>query len=302
MLKRGQLNKMDISKLSSVALCGTTEPDLLSLLQERFIRVITWSPYISALICGTDHESRWKFAAAQRLHIPCYSSAAVLAALQTPPAPAETDLWVDKYKPKTLSNVLGHAEQIKNLTVWLTNWHKDKVLPRGAFVTGPPGIGKTTVVHLVVAACGYDVVELNASNERSASAIRRVFEEAARSAHVGKPRVIVMDEVDGMSSGDRGGIGELARIIKTCTFPIICIANERTTPRLRPIASACFDVKFSRPFRSTIARGLMGTVVKAEGLKISAAELEELCERNGNDIRQILNFLQFCSLFPVGAK
>jgi len=68
-----------------------------------------------------------------------------------------------------------------------------------------------------VAAAGYEIVELNASNERSASAVRRWFEDAARSRSVGKRRALVMDEVDGMSSGDRGGVAELAKIIKAGT-------------------------------------------------------------------------------------
>lgn len=113
----------------------------------------------------------------------------------------------------------------------------------------------------------------------------------------------MLDEVDGMSSGDRGGIGELARIIKSRPkFPIICIANERT-PRLRPLTNVCADFRFQRPMKSTIVRALMGSVVAKEGLKISAAELETLCERNGNDIRSLLNFLQFGSLTAAtGAK
>ena len=99
-----------------------------------------------------------------------------------------------------------------------------------------------------------------------------------------------MDEVDGMSSGDRGGMGELARVIRSCAFPMICIGNERTAPKMRPLVSCCLDVRCARPSKGTIAKRLLASV---HGIKYTHAQLEDLCERNGNDIRQILNFLQF---------
>jgi len=239
------------------------------------------------VISGADRES-YKLQTAKRFGILIVTVEECLANYIPPPS----DLWVERYKPATLANVVGHKEQIASLLAWLRDWTAVPSLPRAALVTGPPGIGKTTVAHLVGEAAGYEVVEFNASNERSATAIRTLFETASRSRCVGKRRLIIMDEVDGMSSGDRGGIGELARLSKTCTFPILCIANDRGTPRMRPLASCCLDIRFSRPVKSTIAKALLAVVAK-EGLSYTAKDLETLCEKNGNDIRSILNFLQF---------
>jgi replication factor C subunit 1 len=110
-----------------------------------------------------------------------------------------------------------------------------------------------------------------------------------------------MDEVDGMSQGDRGGVGALAQIIAVAGFPIICIANERGTPKLRPLTACCADIRFTRPNKATIAKALMTRIVRAERLSYSYDEEETLCERNGNDIRSLVNALQFQSA-EMGAK
>lgn len=225
-----------------------------------------------------------------------------------PRRPTGDQLWTEKYRPRALKDIVGNTEAIGALRTWLSRWSSTAAKEVAAIITGPPGIGKTTAVHLVLAAAGYEVLELNASDERSASAIRRtlsdgMLQSSGLATTAAKPRALVLDEVDGMSSGDRGGIGELARIIKSRPkFPIVCIANERT-PRLRPLTNVCADFRFQRPMKSTIVRALMGSVVAKEGLKISAMELETMCERNGNDIRSLLNFLQFGSLpAATGAK
>lgn len=62
-----------------------------------------------------------------------------------------------------------------------------------------------------------------------------------------KKKVIIMDEVDGMSAGDRGGVQELIRIIKTTQTPIICICNDRESPKVRSLANSCYDLTFTKP-------------------------------------------------------
>ena len=278
----------------SFAFCGdiddSSKQKIILFLEPFHARYLTLSNTLDYLIVGENYKEKYKYKLLKKT-VSCIPYKEVLHRI---PA-IQTELWVDAYRPKMLSEVIGHKTQIQSLQDWLQSWAFNASGTNGALVTGPPGIGKTTVVHLVIRNAGYDIVEMNASNERSANAVRRWFEEASRSHYMGKRRVVVMDEVDGMSSGDRGGISELAKIIRICQFPIVCIANERT-PKLKPISSCCVDIRFSRPTRSTIAKSLYGTVVKDKHLTIPVSDLETLCERNGNDIRSILNFLQFVSI------
>jgi replication factor C subunit 1 len=213
---------------------------------------------------------------AERLRIPRVLYTTVRYCDEAPP------LWADLHAPKKLSDVLGHGEQIRQLLAWLTAF--PAVENRVVLITGPPGIGKTTVAHLVAVAAGFEVIERNASDERSGSAVRALLETSTQSRHVGKKRVLIMDEVDG---SDRGGVAEIARLGKAASFPLLCIANERSSPKLKPLLSVAMDVRFSRPSKGVIAKAL-----RQKNPTRSLGELELLVEQSGNDIRACWNALQ----------
>ena len=187
------------------------------------------------------------------------------------------ELFVTKYKPKTIQEIIGHKEQLNELGRWLNEF--PKVEKRAVLITGPPGIGKTTMAHLVSTTLGYKIAEYNASDTRSIKSLeglgqRRLFKE-----------VVIMDEIDGLS--ERGSIGSIAALIKSSQVPIICIAND-TPPKLKPIMSVALHIKCNRPMKSTIALALSKKIPGT-----TKEQIEKMCEANGNDIRSVLNTLDF---------
>ena len=62
-----------------------------------------------------------------------------------------------------------------------------------------------------------------------------------------KKSVIIMDEVDGLGAGDRGGVQALTAVIKESMTPIICICNDYENRKLQTLRKNCYMVKFQRP-------------------------------------------------------
>ncbi|KAL4430479.1 hypothetical protein ABPG74_005404 [Tetrahymena malaccensis] len=223
-------------------------------------------------------------------------------------------LWTHKYAPQDLNDCVGNEAQIKKLENWLVNWenvvvHKQKVQgnwkenpgARACLISGPPGIGKTSTVRLLAQKYNMNIIEWNASDVRNKNAIESIINPLKDNTvlnfkhEVSSQRsIILMDEVDGMSSGDIGGNQALMKIIKETKNPIFCVCNDRYSQKLRSLASICFDVRFYKPNKSNIAQRLL-YVCRQEGLKSEQNHLEFLAESVNNDIRQALNLLQMQS-------
>jgi replication factor C subunit 1 len=142
----------------------------------------------------------------------------------------EDRLWVDKYKPARFDEVIGSTETAKKLVEWLNRWDavhlkknqkvtfsKENPGAKAVLLSGPPGIGKTTVATLAARQLGYETLELNASDARSKKAITEqvadvVLSQAMSSDGNLRKRLVIMDEVDGMGGSDRGGIPELIKV------------------------------------------------------------------------------------------
>ena len=230
-------------------------------------------------------------------------------------------LWTVKYAPTATSMICGNKGQVDKLQAWLRNWpqsvaRKFKMPGKdgtGAFramcLHGPPGIGKTTAAHLAADLEGYDIVESNASDTRSKklveTGLKGVLDTTSLLGYFAgdgqkvdsakKKLVLIMDEVDGMSAGDRGGVGALALVCRKTTIPIILICNDRKQPKMKPFDSVAYDLPFRRPTTDQIRSRIM-TICYREGVKIPTQVINALIEGSRADIRQVINMLSTAKL------
>uniref|UniRef100_A0A8C2BET2 Replication factor C subunit 1 n=1 Tax=Cyprinus carpio TaxID=7962 RepID=A0A8C2BET2_CYPCA len=240
----------------------------------------------------------------------------------TPESEGSSLLWVDKYRPRSLKNLIGQQGDqscANKLLRWLQNWHKHHSAKFGkvgskddgsgfkaALLSGPPGVGKTTTAALVCEELGYSYVEMNASCTRSKNSLKEVIAESLNntsiknfysgaSQTVSSKHVLIMDEVDGMAGNeDRGGIQEMIGLIKQSKIPIICMCNDRNHQKIRSLANYCYDLRFQRPRVEQIKGAVMSIAFK-EGLKIPPPALNEVILASNQDIRQVLHNLSMWS-------
>ncbi|KAI0269334.1 DNA replication factor C large subunit [Gloeopeniophorella convolvens] len=229
----------------------------------------------------------------------------------------KTKLWTERYAPQALKEICGNKGQVEKLQQWLSDWSGSLKANfkkpgkngmnsfRGVMITGPPGIGKTTSAHMCAKLAGFTPIELNASDARSKKLVESSTNiqntsldgwmgggERTNAAGIAitDRTCLIMDEVDGMSAGDRGGVGALAALIRKTKVPIICIANDRSAPKMKPLVNGTFSLPFRKPDASQIRSRIM-TIAYKENMQIPANVIDELITGVGSDIRQVLNML-----------
>lgn len=209
--------------------------------------------------------------------------------------------WTQKYRPKTLSQVVGNEKAVSTILDWLTKWspsgEKVEKRQKAVLLYGAPGTGKTVVVEAIANDYDYILVETNASDFRTASQIERrisrsigyhYFDETLRA----KRRIILFDEVDGISGrGDRGGVGEIINVIKQTTCPVFLTANDIYDPKLRTLRSYCLGVNFQQLAEGDIARRL-AAICTSEGIEAEVDALRYIAQNANGDLRAAINDLQ----------
>lgn len=204
-------------------------------------------------------------------------------------------LWVEKYRPQKISDVIGN-EQAKNTFV---NWLKSKRRRKKAVLLyGPAGVGKTALVNAVSNQFNFTIVEMNASDTRTKKAINKVGKPATSYIALNKfstetkGNILFLDEVDGVfGQQDRGGIGAILKIIKESLVPVVMVANDPDLKKLRPLKKVCHLIRF-QPVRIPLIITMLRRICVRENIEAEFEALERIAENSQGDMRSAINDLQ----------
>ncbi|MGH9993557.1 MAG: AAA family ATPase [Nitrososphaera sp.] len=198
-------------------------------------------------------------------------------------------MWSEKHRPVAVEQMVGNEDARLIAVKWLTGWVSGS---KPLLLVGPPGTGKTTLVHVLAKNLGYDLLEMNASDARNRDVLHsRIMPVFQNTGLLGRKTLLFLDEVDGISGReDSGGLDALADMMKEPTVPVIMAANEKSA-KIKDLAKMCKTVEFS-PIPPRLQMLFLDHVMKKEGMELGHREKFSVVNNSRGDMRSMLNGAQ----------
>ncbi|HID60312.1 MAG TPA: replication factor C large subunit [Hadesarchaea archaeon] len=203
--------------------------------------------------------------------------------------------WVEKHRPRKLKGIVGQQKAVQGLLRWAEGWKRGKPYKRAALLYGAAGTGKSVAAAALADEFSWDLIEMNASDRRTMSEIKRVAGVAASVgtlfAGAGGRRLVVLDEADNIhGAADRGGYKALKELIAETQNPLLLIANDQFAIPW-DIRMTCAWINFGSLTADAIIKELH-RICKEEKITADPRALRVIAETAKGDMRCAITDLQ----------
>ncbi len=197
-------------------------------------------------------------------------------------------IWVEKYRPKSFEEIRGQFEAAEKIKNFMSSFPRKKA----ALIYGPPGTGKTTLVQIFAKETSSEIFELNASDLRNKGKLQEILKPAIEQRSLFKERkIILIDEVDGISVVDRGGISELLNLIELTKYPVLITANDIWDKKFSELRRKSELVQLKEiDYRTT--KDVLINILRNENTFLDNDILTKIAINSKGDLRAAINDLQ----------
>lgn len=195
---------------------------------------------------------------------------------------------VEKYRVNSLSEIRGQDIALEEVR----NFFKMFPAKRALILNGPTGTGKTSISIAFARDNDMELFELNASDLRNRASLEAVLKPSIEQHSLfGKGKLILMDEADGITANDRGGLPELIALINKTKVPILITANDIWQQKFSLLRKYCKIVNLKELNNKDI-KDILINVIDKEGKKIKNDTIDYIVKNAKGDVRAALNDLE----------